>query len=434
MKSTAHTRLSLWGSVLILFFVSCFVVFYRFNSIPATLTFDEIEFAKFALLLDGKPYTPYSPYATGHATLYFYILLISMKLFGVSAFALRLPAAIFGVLTPIIFFFVLYFSLKKIHELHSQKLHHILTVVGTFLFITTRWYFNFARFSFEGTFLLFLELSSLLFFLRYVEHRQKKWLIPAGIFAGLAYNSYQPGRLFIFLITVALFLFILERKQKRLDFSFFSQKTISTFLTLIVPFIIVITPLSLYLSQNQDVRMYQLFYPANNEMTVSEKFEFFKRNLTGTTLMFTVKGDVNGRHNYPNKPALNPIMSLFFIAGLALALWNIKDKMNQLFVLYFLLSVIPTLLTYPWENPNMLRTITTIPSIIFFSVMVMYAGIHWFEKKHKIPYSVVILVLFFVVILSGAYDLRTYFVHQAEVFKEAFEAPNELMYYTKDLP
>ncbi len=150
--------------------------------------------------------------------------------------------------------------------------------------------------------------------------------------------------------------------------------------------------------------------------------------------MFTVKGDVNGRHNYPNKPALNPIMSVFFIAGLALVLWNIKDKMNQLFVLYFLLSVIPTLLTYPWENPNMLRTITTIPSIIFFSVMVMYAGIHWFEKKHKIPYSVVILVLFFVVILSGAYDLRTYFVHQAEVFKEAFEAPNELMHYTKDLP
>ncbi len=274
MKSTVHTRLSLWGSVLILFFVSCFVVFYRFNSIPATLTFDEIEFAKFALLLDGKPYTPYSPYATGHATLYFYILLISMKLFGVSAFALRLPAAIFGVLTPIVFFFVLYFSLKKIHELHSQKLHHILTVIGTFLFITTRWYFNFARFSFEGTFLLFLELSSLLFFFLYVKHRQKKWLFPAGIFAGLAYNSYQPGRLFIFLIIAALFLFIYERKKKRLDFSFFSQKTISTFLTLLVPFIIVITPLSLYLSQNQDVRMYQLFYPANNEMTVSEKFEF----------------------------------------------------------------------------------------------------------------------------------------------------------------
>lgn len=434
MKSTAHTRLSLWGSAFILFLLSCFIVFFRFNSIPATLTFDEIEFAKFALLLEDKPYTPYSPYATGHATLYFYIILFSMNVFGVSAFALRLPAAIFGVLTPVVFFFVLYYSLKKIHILHSQKLHHILTVIGTFLFITQRWYFNFARFSFEGTFLLFLELCSLLFFLRYIEHRQKQWLIPAGIFAGLAYNSYQPGRLFIFLIGAALFLYILERKQNRLDFSFFSRKTLTTFVTLLVPFIIVITPLSLYLSQNQDVRMYQLFYPANNEMTVSEKLEFFKRNLVGTTLMFTTKGDVNGRHNYPNKPALNPIMSVLFIGGLLIALWQMRDKMNQLYIMYFFLSVIPTLLTYPWENPNMLRTITTLPSIIFFSVTALYMTIHWIEKKHKMPYKVVMLFLFLIVLLSAMYDLRTYFVHQAEVFKEAFEAPNELMYYTKDLP
>lgn len=434
MKSPAHTRLSLWVSVLILFLLSCFVVFYRFNSIPATLTFDEIEFAKFALLLDGKPYTPYSPYATGHATLYFYILLFSMKIFGVTAFALRLPAAIFGVLTPIVFFFVLYFSLRKIHDMHSQKMHHILTVIGTFLFITTRWYFNFARFSFEGTFLLFLEMSSLLFFLRYTEHRQKKWLIPTGIFAGLAYNSYQPGRLFIFLILGVLFLFILERKQNRLDFSFFSHKTISTFLTLLVPFIIIITPLSLYLSQNQDVRMYQLFYPANTEMTINEKLDFFSRNLTGTTLMFTVKGDVNGRHNYPLKPALNPIMSVLFVAGLAIALWHIRDKMNQLYGMFFLVSVVPTLLTYPWENPNMLRTITTLPAIIFFSVTAIYVCIHNLEKRWRVPYKVLLVLVFFVVMLSAVYDLRTYFVHQSVVFKEAFEAPNELMYYTKDLP
>lgn len=434
MKSTAHTRYSLWGSAIILFILSCFVVFFRFNSIPATLTFDEIEFAKFALLLDGKPYAPYSPYATGHATLYFYILLLSMKIFGVSAFALRLPSAIFGVLTPVIFFFVLFYSLKKVHDLHSQKLHHILTVMGTFLFITLRWYFNFARFSFEATFLLFLELSSLLFFLRYTEHRQKKWLIPAGVFAGLAYNSYQPGRLFILLILGVLFLFILERKQNRLDFSFFSRKTATTFLTLLVPFIIVITPLSLYLSQNQDVRMYQLFYPANNEMKLSEKFEFFKQNLTGTTLMFTVKGDVNGRHNYPNKPALNPILSILFVSGLVLALWHMRDKMNQLYIMYFFLSVVPTLLTYPWENPNMLRTITTIPSIIFFSVLSLFFCIRWIEKRHTIPYKIIVLVLFLIVMISAAYDLRTYFVHQAVVFTEAFEAPNELIYYTKDLP
>jgi hypothetical protein len=328
---------------------------------------------------------------------------------------------------------VLYKSLGKIKALHAPLLHLVYAGAGTFLFITQRWYFNFARFSFEGTFLLFLELMSLFFFLKYTDHRQKQWLLPAGIFTGLAYNSYQPGRLFVFLIGFVLFLFILERKQDRLDFSFFSRKTAATFLTFLIPFAICIAPLSLYLSQHQDVRMYQLFYPANTEMSLAEKGEFLKQNITSTSLMFTVKGDVNGRHNYPNKPALNPIMSVLFVAGLLYALFHLKEKMNQLYVLYFFLSVVPTLLTYPWENPNMLRTITAIPSIIFFSITVLSEGIRLVEHKIKLSHTLIIVFLFFVVGVSALYDIRTYFVHQADVFREAFEAPNELIYYTKDL-
>lgn len=433
MKSTALTKYSLFIAAAIILALSCFIIFFRFNSIPKTLTFDEIEFAKLALLLEGKPYTPYSSYATGHATLYFYILLFSMKVLGIHAFALRLPAAIFGVFNSIVFFVVMYKSLGKIKTIHTPLLHLVYAVAGTFLFITQRWYFNFARFSFEGTFLLFLELMSLFFFLKYTDHRQKKWLFPSGIFAGLAYNSYQPGRLFVFLIGSILFLFILERKQNRLDFSFFSKKTIATFLTFFIPFIVCITPLSLYLAQHQDVRMYQLFYPANTEMTLAEKGEFLKQNITSTSLMFTVKGDVNGRHNYPNKPALNPIMSVLFVTGLLFALFHLKDKMNQLYVLYFFLSVVPTLLTYPWENPNMLRTITAVPAIVFFSITVLFEGVRRIEHKMKLSHTLIIVLLFFVVSASALYDIRTYFVHQAEVFREAFEAPNELIYYTNDL-
>lgn len=429
MTSSGRTKFNVLFSVIVLGLLGSFIIFFRFNSIPKTLTFDEIEFAKLALSLDKGGYVPYSPLATGHATLYFYVLLLSMKLFGISSFGLRFPSALFGVLSAIVFYFVLLKSMKKTDISHSPLLYVFLPFVGTFLLITTRWYFNFARFGFEGTFVLLLELISLLFFLHYLDHREKKWLIPSGLFAGLAYNSYQPGRLFFVLILVMLFLFILERSKKRLDFSFFTKQSVQIFLAFLIPFIIIIIPLSVYLSQHRDVRIYQQLYPANNEMSVGEKFQFFSRNVVSTTLMFSVKGDVNGRHNYPNKAALNPIISTLFIMGLLLSLFHLKNRMNQLYLLYFSIAVFPTLFTYPWENPNMLRTFTCLPALIYFSTYAIGKAYQYLEEKYHIRYNVIIIGILIVMSISALYDVRTYFVFQADVFREAFEAKMPLLYY-----
>ena len=429
MTSPAHTKYNVFSVVVLLGLLSVFIIFYRFTLIPKTLTFDEIEFAKLALSLDKQPYIPYSPLATGHATLYFYILLFSLKLFGITSFALRLPSAVFGVVAIVVAFFVLKKAVQKMDISHSVQIQSFLSLAGTFLFATTRWYFNFARFGFEATFLLLLELTSLLFFLTYLDHRQRKWLILTGIFAGLAFNSYQPGRLFFIIPLVFLFLFILERKQNRLDYSFFAKQTVITFFYFLIPFVICTTPLSLYLSQNKDVRLNQLMYPMNNEMSVGEKFQFFGRNIASTVLMFSVKGDVNGRHNYPNKAALNPIMSPLFISGFLFAVWKIKNKMNQLFLLYFFVAVFPTLLTYPWENPNMLRTVTCLPAIIYFSTYAIAQACIFVEKKFRIHYKILVVSVFICISLSALYEVRTYFVFQALVFAEAFEAKMPLSYY-----
>jgi 4-amino-4-deoxy-L-arabinose transferase-like glycosyltransferase len=430
MTSSALTKNKWLGVVVIMsLLLSGFIIFYRFCFVPQFLTFDEIEFAKLALSLDGHAYIPYSPLATGHATLYFYILLQSLKLFGITSFGLRLPSAIFGMFAIILFYLVIQKSLNKMERFRSVPFQHILAIGGLFLFATTRWFFNFARFGFEGTFLITLELVSLLFFLHYLDHKEKKWLIGSGIFAGLAYNSYQPGRLFFLVILIALFVFILERKNNRLDFSFFSKKTIVTFLTFLMPFIICITPLTLYLSKQPDIRVNQLLYPTNTELSASEKFSFFGRNIVSTVLLFSVRGDVNGRHNYPNKAALNPIISIFFVLGLFFVLKDIKNKINQIFLLYFCISIFPTLLTYPWENPNMLRTISSLPSIVYFSIYsfgVLYRYIH---DHYKIKNQILVVALFFILSASALYDLRTYYIYQAPVFFEAFEAHMPLQYY-----
>lgn len=378
--------------LIIIFSFSSFFIFFQFNKIPKNISYDEIEFAQLALSLDHRPYTPYSPIAFGHSTLYFYIILLSFKIFGVNNFALRLPAAIFGIANVIIFYLILKIIYKKNKILNSQFL-----ILNSLILLTSRWYLNFTRFSFESTFLLFLELVSIYYLLRSIDKSNWWYLIICGIFSGLAFNSYTSGRIFFFL---PLILLVIKKVQ------------IKAFL---IPFLIIVLPLSLYLVQKKDLRVEQQLFLTNKKLNYKTKTEYLFRNLKSTILMFNLHGDMNGRHNYPGKPALNPILGIFFTIGLVIGLKNIKLFHNQFFLVYLLISLVPTLLTNPVENPNMLRSFTAIPSIIYF------IGVGILEILKKSKSFIIFVVITFFITVSSIYELRTYFNYQSRVMKNSFE-------------
>lgn len=402
--------------VIILTLVSAFLIFYRFTDIPKYLSFDEVEFTKLALSLDSKPYIPYSQLATGHSTLYFYILLASLKTFGINIFALRLPAAIFGVLSALIFYLVIKNIFKQLNnETMKQWLPFLLSII----LLTSHWFLNFTRFSFEATFLLFLELMSIYFLI------SKKSLIISGIFAGLAFLSYTPGRIFFVLPIVYLFLTMKSAFVKTTADKQSNNETIKQLLIFLIPFIIVIAPLSTYFMTNKDTRVDQQFFLKNKEMPIQEKLGGLWHNISSTALMFNIKGDVNGRHNYPNKPALNPILGLLFIIGLVITMKQLNNNNNKLFLFYFLLSIFPALMTYPWENPNMLRTYTALPSVVYFignAIIILCAVVHKIIKnKNKLFGYLILNTIYFILIFSSYYELRTYFKYQSTVFNQSFE-------------
>ncbi len=413
--------------IIFLIIISAFLIFYRFTEIPKYLAFDEVEFTKLALSLGNKPYVPYSQLATGHSTLYFYILLASLKTFGINTFALRFPAAIFGILSVLMFYLVI----KKLKDYELRiKNYNILPFFLAIIFLTSRWFLNFSRFSFEATFLLFLELTPIYFllkfdellkakipnFLRFNVFRQKIsvssfYIFFSGVFSGLAFLSYTPGRIFFLLPLFFLTLRTLKTfKLYKLSLLYF-----------LIPFIIIITPLTLYLLTNKDTRIDQQFFLNNHEITINTKVSGLWSNISSTTLMLFTKGDMNGRHNYPGKPALNPILGIFFIIGFILSIKNFKNLYNKLFLFYFLLSILPALMTYPWENPNMLRTYTVLPSVIYFIGIAIY---HLGTIISRLSYNRKMFVscfLFLVILFSSYYELRTYFKYQSIVFNQSFE-------------
>ena len=408
--------------ILLLIFIGLIastLIFYKFPNLPKHLAFDEVEFSRLALSLKNKHYIPYSPLATGHSTLYFYIILFSFNIFGITNFALRFPSAVFGVLSVLIFYLIME---NVFQQLSNRTMKQYLPFIFSLILLSSRWFFNFARFSFEVTFLLFLELTSIYFFLKANAKKSSIYLIASGIFTGLAFLSYTPGRIF-FLLPLSFLVFQLVNPLTRKQFN---KLIIKQLLYFLIPFLIIITPLTLYLFNHVDTRVNQELFLMNHEMPVSQKITGLWSNISSISLMFDIKGDMNGRHNYPGKPALNPILGILFIAGLVITVKNWKNPINLFSLFYFLLSILPALMTYPWENPNMLRTYTVLPSVVFFIGSAIYNLDKVLSKLLFNKNKLVIYFLLFVILLSSFYELRTYFKYQTMVFGGAFNVKESL--------
>lgn len=398
----------IWEFFILAVFASI-LIFFQFNTIPKNLAYDEVEFSRLALSLQDKPYTSFSDLATGHSTLYFYIILASFKVFGITNIALRLPSAVFGFFGVLAFYLVMRRLFFDFLTLYVTRYTLHIPLLLSLVFVSSHWYLNFARFSFEATFLLFLELSSLYFLLRYLKEKKDFNLIFSGIFAGLAFHSYTPGRIF-FLVPLIIILLHTPRRCPALFY-------------FLIPFFIIISPLSLYLATHSDTRIEQQSFFMDKNLSFVQKTQFLGQNIASTALMFNIRGDINGKHNYPLKPALNPVLGILFLAGMFVALKERKKTYHQIFLLYFILSLIPTLLTYPWENPHMLRTFTAIPSVVYF----IGIGIMYFIKTlHLRGGRFGIFLLLLILTLSTLYEIRTYFFYQQKVFTQAFEVKGTL--------
>lgn len=401
--------------VTIVLIIASFLIFFKYDQIPKGLAHDENELARTAFSLEKKPYTPYTTVADGHGTPYFYALLLSFKLFGVNQFALRLPSRIFGILNILLFYLILRLVFNKEKLLTTN--HWLL---ATLLFLTSHWYLHFTRIALETPFLLFLELASLYFILHTVKKPVAPCVLLSAIFSGLAFNSYQPGRIFF----IVPLLVLLVKKVNWRSIVYF-----------LVIFAIMIFPMSFYLITHpgNDIRIDQQFFLKNTELSIDKKIKFLSSNIQTTSLMFFTNGDINGQHNYSGKPALNPVLAMFFTIGLFLALFNLKEFSNKLFLFYFFIAIIPTILTYPWENPNMLRTYTALPSIVYFIGLTFLEIYRLIKKKYKKYLFIFIYLSSALYLLSSIYELRTYFKYQRLVFKQAFDKPDNLNIIRQDI-
>jgi 4-amino-4-deoxy-L-arabinose transferase-like glycosyltransferase len=418
------------GEVFVLLAVLCVAAFYRFfelPSLPPGLNPDEAMNGNDALAsLSTGRFAVFYPENYGREGLFLWLVALSLKLFGLSAQALRYPSAVIGTLT-----------VGALYLLASEVAGRRVAVLASLLTAVSFWHVNFSRMGLRA--ILVPLLASLAFGLLFLGLRTRRMLLVllAGGCFGLGVYSYIAFRA-LFLVLAATLLLLprgswaacagpragVPRPPRRWP---------------LPAFLIVIGVVSLPLLAYA-VGQPEAFASRTRHVSVlaaEDPPRALWQSTVSTAGMFFVAGDRNPRHSHRQAPVLPPTLSLFFALGLALAIKRTateRDAGGQgeaprllgrrgaaAFLLVWLaVMALPAVLTGRGV-PHALRSIGMLPAVFILVALGVACGAEALGRVHR---SLGLALTVGVVAIAAAGEFRAYFVDWArdplvgEIFRE----------------
>ncbi|MDD4938342.1 MAG: glycosyltransferase family 39 protein [Candidatus Shapirobacteria bacterium] len=384
--------------VIAIVFLAALTRLYHLDTIPPSLYYDELD-AGYQAQIFNKNHTDYygnsfpvhfQSFGDFRTSLNLYSIALIQKIIHDPDLSVRIPSAIFGILSV----FIIYLISKSL--------------IPSFLLAISPWAIHYSRIGFEASGMLFFILLGIYFWQRFIKQNKVYNLYLSSLFFCLSPYFYSTSKLF--LIFVALTLIIVSRRE---IFSLSFKKII--FLTLFT--LLVITPMGIDTIKGKSGFRFKyigIFTQPHSEQVVdSLRFEdaaidhpnqiglkttfvsqlmhnkyqlivkrFIKNYFSSFSSEFLlIGGDSNIRHGFGgNFGLIYLIDSVFIILGLVYFLsQKKKSKLSSLFFWLLIFSPIPYALTRDTDSPHATRLILMLPSLIYFS----YLGIVYSVKKYS---------------------------------------------------
>jgi len=420
--------------LLLILIIAGFLRLYHITTVPPGLYPDEAMNGNNALQAlstndfsaQGGPasgWKVFYPENNGREGLFINIQALFLKFFGVNEpWVLRLPSAIFGILTVLGTYFLAkeLFSEKSTNSESNTNLRirkfsarggsafggetnslfadgNAVALLSAFLLATSFWHINFSHIGFRAImapFFLVWAIYFLLLALRKLKEFQNV-LVPcllslvAGVFYGLGFYSYIAYRVTPILILFIILFYWLKDKGVVIR-----KKILATCLLFLVSSFIVALPLGIYFLQHPAD-----FMGRTTQVSVFSSASPMKdlaMNTVKTLGMFNFTGDWNWRHNYAGSQELFWPVGILFILGVILGIYCLFKKSNAkaqmtnqvqnsndkkfrfldlgfdlkfgfgILFLWFLLAMLPVVISNE-GIPHALRSILMIPPVIIFA-------------------------------------------------------------------
>lgn len=399
---------------IILLLLATFLRLYQLPSLPPGLNFDEAGSGVAALeILNGAPKIWWR-LGGGQEPLWPYLAALSTAILGNVPLALRLPAALTGILT-----IAAVYPLLLVFRLGSRRDSHLVALLAALALTLSEWHLHFSRLGFRAILLPLLSTLAFYFFWRSLGSSQKPvvssqksvvssqksairyFLFPSllntslalsALFTALAIYSYLAARLLPF---VPLLYWLLHWLIEKIRQQFASPEKfrptmnpplfprLATYYLLLVLFLL---PLILYFSFNPTdfvarSTSVSIFNPTWNQGDLPGTV--WRTLITTLGTFFGLPGDPNPLVNLPRQPALPPLLVPFFGLGLLISLYCSlfpafqpanppSSPSPHLFLLcWWVVMLLPAILA-PEGAPHHLRLIGTIvPTYAFVALGVL---------------------------------------------------------------
>ena len=191
-------------SLILIFGLAVFFRLYRLEANPPALNWDEVShgYNAYSILKTGRDEWGkrfpliFRAYGDYKLPLYIYLSLIPIKLFGLTALAVRFISLLAGL------------GLVGVAYLLTNKLSRsrIPSLVSAFLVALSPWSLFLSRVAVEANLAAFLFALGFYFFL-------KRKLLLTSLFWGLSLHSYNSARVLVPLMFLALFIYFIKRRK-----------------------------------------------------------------------------------------------------------------------------------------------------------------------------------------------------------------------------
>lgn len=311
-----------------------------------------------------------------------YVTAISVKLFGLSDFSMRLPSALFGVFNVLLLFFLAKALLNN----------NFIALSAAFFLSISPMNIHFSHFNHEANLALFFFMLGLLLFILTI--RGEKLLIFALICFILSLLSYNAPKVFI---PVFVFFLIIIYRKELLKLS--RQLLFSICLIVFFSLFLFLNPHALGIERAAQTAL------GREEIEKTELFKSTKSNLLGRiNLTFNqyishfslqylfISGDKNPRLSAQVTGEFYYIDIVFLFSGI---IFIFRKRLKELLVVLFWALIAPLPGSLAAEAPHAGRAMFMMGSWQIISAIGFYSIISLFRKKAaKLIVIIVSLVIF----------------------------------------